>query len=92
MFLLIAPVIAAAGMLWALIGVVNWRGPRRLLATVPFVAVLLYAAIVLVPDWVQDPSSHNLLPFELGIWFWPSLLYMAVIAPPWQRRTPSDAP
>jgi hypothetical protein len=67
-------------MLWALVGVLSWRGRSRVLAAVPFAAVLVYSAVVLVPDVLEDPSSHNLLPFELGIWFWPSLPYMAVIA------------
>lgn len=67
-------------MVWTLVGVLTWRGAWRIAAAVPFVAVGVYAGVVLVPDCMKDPSAHNLLPFELGFLFWWSLPYIAVLA------------
>jgi hypothetical protein len=67
-------------MLWSLACALKWRGVARVFAVVPWIAAILYAALVLIPDWSKDPSSHNLLPFELGFVLWPSLPYIAVVA------------
>lgn len=52
----------------------------RIAAALPLVAVAGYFAVVLIPDWIQDPTSHNLFPFELGLYLWPAFPYMAVLA------------
>jgi hypothetical protein len=66
-------------MVWATVAVLTWRGPARVMAAVPLVAVLLFTVLVLVPDLLEDRSSHNLLPFEVGAWLWTSLPWMALV-------------
>lgn len=92
MLLLALPPICAAGLLWAAVASWTWRGAWRWLAAAPLAAVAAYALVVLVPDWVEDPSSHNLLPFEIGFLFWPSLPWMAVLAAIRGTGDPRSAP
>jgi hypothetical protein len=50
--------------LWPLWGVLRWKGGWRILAALPLVVVGMW----IIKDTVEisaDPSSHNLLPFEL---------------------------
>ena len=42
----------------------RWRGGWRLIAGVPFLAVCVVAAKIVV-DVNADPTAHNLWPFEL---------------------------
>lgn len=51
----------------------------RVAGGLPLLAVAAYCAVVLIPDWARDSTSHNLFPFELGIFFWPVLPYMLVV-------------
>ena len=80
MLLLLSPIAFAAGMAWSCWATLQWRGAWRVAAAVPLLVVRLYAILVLVPDTYADRSSHNQLPFELGLLFWPSLPYMALLA------------
>jgi hypothetical protein len=84
--LLVAPLVAVAGGIWSFVAVMTWGRAWRLLAAVPIAAFLLWVAVYLVPDCVEDPSSHNLWPFEAGLWFWPSLPYMVVVTVVRSRR------
>jgi hypothetical protein len=65
-------------------GAFTWKGRWRLLAVVPILAVVLYFAVILIPAWMNDPTSHNLFPFELGIYLSPVIPYMAVVL--WLHR------
>lgn len=80
MLWLLSPVVAGAGLFWSCWGALRWRGGWRVAAAVPSTALAVYAAVVLVPDGIADPSSHNLLPFEVGVFTWPSLPYMVLVA------------
>ena len=79
-FLLLSPLACGVGMIWSIRAACRWTGVWRWLALVPIAALLTYVLVVLVPDSFADSTSHNLLPFELGIYFWPSLPYMALLA------------
>ena len=64
----------------AAVAMIAFRGIAwRIAAAVPLLAVAGYFAIVLIPDWARDPTSHNLFPFELGMYFWPAFPYMVVL-------------
>ncbi len=52
-----------AGMGWPIWGVVRWRGNWRIAAAVPLVAMVLWGLKDAI-DLANDPTSHNLLPFE----------------------------
>ena len=60
-------------------GTFTWKGRWRQLAAVPLLAVVLYFAVILIPAWMKDATSHNLFPFELGIDLSPTIPYMAVV-------------
>ncbi len=60
-------------------GTLAWKGRWRLLAAVPLASVVLYFAVILIPAWRVDPTSHNLFPFEFGIYLSPTILFMAVV-------------
>ena len=62
----------------------RWHGVWRKLAALPLVAVAAYFAIVLIPAWMKDPTSHNLFPFELGIYLSPTIPFMAIVF--WRHR------
>jgi hypothetical protein len=66
------------------IGVFTWRGRWRQLAAVPLLAVAAYFAVILIPAWIKDATSHNLFPFELGIYLSPTIPYMAILV--WLHR------
>ena len=69
------------------IAVVVFEGRRwRLAAALPLVAVTVYLAVVLVPDLVRDPTSHNLFPFEVGLYFSPAFPYMLILATVYYMR------
>src|SRR5665647_1942759 len=55
------------------IGTLTWKGGWRKLAAVPLLAVVGYFAVILIPAWTKDPTSHNLFPFELGIYLAPTI-------------------
>lgn len=66
------PVILAAAMFFGAIAldvalVRRWRGAWRILALLPLVALVLWAGFIVV-GVAQDPTSHNLWPFELILW------------------------
>lgn len=48
---------------WPIWGVVRWRGNWRLAAGVPLLAMIAWAVKDAI-DLTNDPTSHNLLPFE----------------------------
>jgi hypothetical protein len=90
--LLAGPILTAGALVWSLCAIFVWKGGLwRVLALLPWVAVLLYWNIVLVPDWRKDPTDHNLFPFEIGMLFWPSAVYMAVLALIRSRRGSAPA-
>ena len=64
----------------AVVALVAFRGTVwRIAASLPLVLVASYFAAVLIPAWMRDPTSHNLFPFELGMYFWPVFPYMAAL-------------
>ena len=68
-------------LLGAAFATLNFRGaPWRIAASVPLIAVGLYFAVVLIPDWTRDRTSHNLFPLELAGYFWPAVLYVPALA------------
>lgn len=78
-FLLFPLTIVASG-----ICTLSWQGGWRKLAAVPLLAVAAYFAVILIPAWMRDSTSHNLFPFELGIYLSPTIPYMAVVL--WLHR------
>jgi hypothetical protein len=79
--LFLGPLFCFVAYVWALTAFFTWKGRRwRTLAAMPYIGVLLYGLVVLLPAWAEDKTSHNLWPFEIGMLFWPSLPYMAVLA------------
>ena len=60
-------------------GTATWQGAWRKLAAVPLLAVIAYFAVILIPDWITDPTSHNLFPFELGIYLSPTIVFMGIV-------------
>lgn len=50
--------------IWPVWALIRWRGGWRALAAIPLVFVALWVAKDIV-EIAADPSSHNLLPFEL---------------------------
>jgi hypothetical protein len=79
-FLFLAPGVAGLGLTGSVVATVLWSGRWRALGALPLVALAAYMAAIVVPDTLNDPSSHNLLPFEIGVYFWPSAVYMGVLA------------
>lgn len=76
----------------AAIAVIAFKGRWwRIAASLPLAAVAGYFAVVLIPAWVRDPTSHNLFPFELGLFFWPAFPYMAVLAAAYWRSHRREA-
>lgn len=73
-FLLFPATVAAS-----VYGIYRWHGGWRKLASVPLLAVVGYFAVILIPAWMKDPTSHNLFPFELGIYLSPTIPFMAVV-------------
>jgi hypothetical protein len=71
-------------------GLYAWRGGWRKLAAVPLVAVVSYFAFILIPAWAKDPTSHNLFPFELGIYLSPTIPFMLVVAVLHRRAEPAE--
>ncbi len=67
-----------------------WRGRWRQLAAVPLLAVAAYFAVILIPAWIKDATSHNLFPFELGIYLSPTIPYMAILI--WLHRKTEPRP
>lgn len=51
-------------LLWPLWGVLRWHGVWRVLAALPLLAILVWG-FKDYSDLQRDPTSHNLLPFEL---------------------------
>lgn len=68
----------AVCVVWPLWGVLRWAGIWRLFAALPLVAIVVWG----VKDWSElsrDPTSHNLLPFELLEAAVPIAPYMLVV-------------
>jgi len=68
----------------------TWKGGWRKLAAVPLLAVAGYFAVILIPAWMKDPTSHNLFPFELGIYLSPTIPFMAVVLWLHRKANPSE--
>ncbi len=62
--------LVAAGFAWPVYGLIRWSGGWRLLAA---------KVGTVSADLSRDPTSHNLLPFELGILVLPVPVYMLVL-------------
>lgn len=73
------------------IGTLRWKGRWRALAAVPMLAVAAYFAVILIPAWMKDPTSHNMFPFELGIYLSPTIPYMAVVWWLHRKAAPREA-
>lgn len=56
----------------------RWRGVRRLLAAVPAVAVTAHALVIAAVR--RDPTSHNLLPLELGVTMTSAFAFLGILA------------
>lgn len=81
------------GVAWSLLATIRFAGRWRYLAGVPLVVLVVYGARIAL-EVERDPSSHNLLPFELAVVAAPSFLYMAALAVIrllWLRRRGSAA-
>jgi hypothetical protein len=75
-------------LLGAVVATIVFRGIRwRIAAVLPLVVVAAYFAVVLIPDWKRDPTSHNLFPFELGMYFWPTFPYMLILVALYRLRS-----
>ncbi|HUL46233.1 MAG TPA: hypothetical protein VLV25_03980 [Steroidobacteraceae bacterium] len=64
--------------LWPLWALLRWRGRWRVLAAIP----LLFVALWVIKDIVEisaDPTSHNLLPFEVVEAAVPVAIFMSVL-------------
>jgi hypothetical protein len=61
---------------WAIL---RWRGRWRLLASLPSAVFALFCIWLLV-DISQNPTSHNLWPFEVAIWSIAALGILGIMA------------
>ncbi|HVP34812.1 MAG TPA: hypothetical protein VMT09_14285 [Steroidobacteraceae bacterium] len=75
-FMVLAALVA--GFLWPLWALLRWRGRWRALAAIPFLFVVLWAAKDIV-EISADPTSHNLLPFELIEAAVPVAIFMSIL-------------
>lgn len=75
-FMVLAALIG--GFLWPLWALLRWRGRWRALAAIPLLFVVLWAAKDIV-EIAADPSSHNLLPFELIEAAVPVAIFMGIL-------------
>lgn len=67
-------VLAFAGPAW---GLWRWRGGWRAVAAVPAV-LMTFVVLRFIVDTARDPTSHNLWPFEIGIWGALSCVWMLI--------------
>ena len=56
----------------------RWTGGLRIAAAVPLPLWLVWGAILVV-DLFRDPTSHNLLPFEILLGAIVALVYLAFL-------------
>jgi len=78
-FAAVALAALVAGFGWPIWGVVRWRGNWRIAATVPLVEIVLWGLKDAI-DLMNDPASHNLLPFEFIEAAVVTLPYMLVVS------------
>ena len=60
------------------IALTRWTGGLRIAAAVPLPLWLVWGAILVV-DLFRDPTSHNLLPFEILLGAIVALVYLAFL-------------
>jgi len=80
LLLFLLPIASMIAGIWSIVATCTWRGGWRWAGAVPLIAFFAWIGIVLVPAGIKDPTSHNLWPFEVGIYLSPSLPYMAIAA------------
>jgi hypothetical protein len=78
LLLLLIPVGIVAPIVVSIIALKRWHGGWKLAGTAPLAVVVLFFA-PMIPDWMKDPSSHNLW----GLVFIPvallNLIYTVVV-------------
>lgn len=85
-FMLVFAGLGILGMGWPVWAVWRWRDKWRWWALLPL-AVIGFVVLRIVVDTGRDPTSHNLLPFEIIMAGGSSVLMMAVIAAMrWRER------
>ncbi len=57
---------------------IRCRGVLRMVALLPLLALAFVLVRILV-DTQADPTSHNLWPFEVGMWSFLSLVFLSVL-------------
>lgn len=61
-----------------LLAIIFWRGRWRACALLPILLMVLYGSKVIY-DLATDRTSHNLLPFDLTLVYWPTAAYLVAL-------------